>query len=175
MKAIVYQGPQQAEIVTDRPLPALRDEYILVKTVAIALNPTDWKHVEFGMGKEGCLIGVDFAGIVEEIGSKVKRQFEKGDRVCGFVHGCNQSNSEDGAFAEYIVAKGDIQIIIPDNMSFEEAATLGCGIHTVGRGLYHEHGLCLSPPSKPTEHAEPVLLYGGSTATGTLGIQFLKL
>jgi NADPH:quinone reductase-like Zn-dependent oxidoreductase len=43
---------------------------------------------------------------------------------------------EDGAFGEIITAKGDIQIHIPDNMSFEEAATLGVGISTVGQGLY---------------------------------------
>lgn len=39
-------------------------------------------------------------------------------------------NHEDGAFQDYIVAKGDIQIKIPDNLSFEEASTLGVGITT---------------------------------------------
>lgn len=36
-----------------------------------------------------------------------------------------------GAFGEYIVTKGDLQIKIPDNLSFGEAATLGVGISTV--------------------------------------------
>lgn len=36
-----------------------------------------------------------------------------------------------GAFGEYIVAKGDVQIKIPDNVSFKEAATLGVGVSTV--------------------------------------------
>lgn len=36
-----------------------------------------------------------------------------------------------GAFGEYIVTKGDLQIKIPDNVSFEEAATLGVGVSTV--------------------------------------------
>jgi len=174
MKAVVYQGPKQAVIVSDRAIPKLRDDYVLVKTVAIALNPTDWKHVEFGLAKEGCIVGVDYAGIVEEVGSKVTKPFKKGDRICGFTHGANASNIEDGAFAEYIVAKGDIQMKIPDNLSFEEAATLGCGVGTVGQGLYEDIGLHLSPPSKPVQDSETVLLYGGSTATGTLGIQFLK-
>lgn len=40
-----------------------------------------------------------------------------------------------GAFGEYAVAKGDLQIKIPDNLSFEEAATLGVGISTVVRPL----------------------------------------
>lgn len=36
-----------------------------------------------------------------------------------------------GAFGEYIAVKGDLQIKIPDNLSFEEASTLGIGITTV--------------------------------------------
>jgi NADPH:quinone reductase-like Zn-dependent oxidoreductase len=46
-----------------------------------------------------------------------------------FVTG-NEVNHEDGAFGEYITAKGDVQIKIPDNLSFEEASTLGVGITT---------------------------------------------
>jgi NADPH:quinone reductase-like Zn-dependent oxidoreductase len=75
-------------------------------------------------------IGCDYAGIVEEVGSKVTKPFKKGDRVCGFAHGGNEVNHEDGAFQNYIVAKGDVQIKIPENLSFEEAATLGVGITT---------------------------------------------
>lgn len=104
MKAIIYKDPQQALLV-DRPLPQLRDGYILIKTVAIALNPTDWKAVATTAGEDGCLIGVDFAGVVEDVGANVTKPFQKGDRVCGFANGANQLNKEDGAFAEYIVAK----------------------------------------------------------------------
>jgi NADPH:quinone reductase-like Zn-dependent oxidoreductase len=57
-------------------------------------------------------------------------------------------------------------------MSFEEAATLGVGITTVAQGLYQELGLPL-PPAKVKEPTT-VLIYGGSTATGTLAIQFAK-
>lgn len=42
----------------------------------------------------------------------------------------NEVNHEDGAFGETITAKGDVQIKIPDNLSFEEASTLGVGITT---------------------------------------------
>jgi NADPH:quinone reductase-like Zn-dependent oxidoreductase len=58
-------------------------------------------------------------------------------------------------------------------MSFEDAATLGVGITTVGQGLYQELGLPF-PPAKVQEPT-PVLIYGGSTATGTLAIQYAKL
>lgn len=93
--------------------------------------------------------------------------------MAGFVHGGNAVEKEDGAFAEYIVAKGDLQLRIPEGVSFEEAATLGVGITTIGQGLYQS--LKLSLPTESTRTPFPVLIYGGSTATGTLAIQFAKL
>lgn len=157
---------------TDHPIPSLRDDYIRVKTVAVALNPTDWKHIDF-LAPRGVIVGCDYAGIVEEVGPKVKKQFKKGDRICGFVHGCNSVQPEDGAFAEHIVAKGDVQMHIPDNLSFQQAATLGVGIITVGQGLYQS--LKIAWPTEPLKEPLPILIYAGSTATGTLAIQFAKL
>jgi NADPH:quinone reductase-like Zn-dependent oxidoreductase len=171
-KAIVVTAPKQESLVSDRSIPTLRDDYILVKTVAVALNPTDWKHIAY-LAPPGVLVGCDYAGIVEEVGKSVKKNFKKGDRVCGFVHGANAVQPEDGAFAEYIVAKGDVQIHIPGNLSFQEAATLGVGISTVGQGLYQSLKLAL--PTEPTKEPTQILIYGGSTATGTLAIQFAKL
>lgn len=49
--------------------------------------------------------GVDYAGIVEEIGSKVTNGLKKGDRVAGFAHGGNEVQHEDGAFSEIIVSE----------------------------------------------------------------------
>ena len=171
-RAIEIKGSRDAQLVADRRRPQLRDDYILVRTVAVALNPTDWKHVDF-IASPGALSGCDYAGVVEEVGSNVKKRFDKGDRVCGMCHGANHLQLEDGAFAEYIVAKGDMQMKIPAQMTFEEAATLGVGIVTVGLSLYHS--LRLPWPSRPAEEPFPVLIYGGSTATGTLAIQFAKL
>ncbi|KAJ5718379.1 hypothetical protein N7488_004025 [Penicillium malachiteum] len=171
-KAVIVTSPHQAGLVTDRAIPALRDDYILVKTEAVALNPTDWKHVAF-LSPPGVLVGCDYAGVVQEVGKDVKKPFKKGDRVCGFAHGGNAVQPEDGAFAEYVVAKGDVQMPIPDNLSFQQAATLGVGISTVGQALYQS--LKLAPPSEPLKTPEPILIYGGSTATGTLAIQFAKL
>lgn len=66
-------------------------------------------------------------------------------------------------------------IKIPSNLSDAEAATLGVGITTVGQSLYQS--LKLPLPTKPsTASPKPILLiYGGSTATGTLAIQYAKL
>lgn len=71
-----------------RPIPVaqLRDDYILVKTIAIALNPTDWTTLD-AVGDDGTIVGCDYAGIVEEVGKAVTKSFKKGDRVAGFAHG----------------------------------------------------------------------------------------
>lgn len=47
-------------------------------------------------------------GVIEEIGPKVRKDWKKGDRIASFVHGGNRTEPEDGCFAEYCVAKGDI-------------------------------------------------------------------
>lgn len=41
MKAIKVVEKGKAE-VQDVPIPKLRDDYVLVKVKAVALNPTDW-------------------------------------------------------------------------------------------------------------------------------------
>ncbi|KAK6859120.1 GroES-like protein [Apiospora arundinis] len=179
MKAIIVTAPGKAGLVHDRPKPAVRDGYMLVRTHAVALNPTDWKHAELTQ-KPGLLLGCDYAGVVEEIGAGVSKLFEKGDRVMGFVHGGNSTEPEDGAFAEYIVVKADIQARVPDGMTFEEAATFGVGITAVGQGLYQALGLPLPPVPDGADVINPqkrgpILIYGGSTASGVLGLQCAAL
>ena len=44
--AVIVQKPGEVQ-VQEASIPRLRDDYILVKTKAVALNPTDWKHVDF--------------------------------------------------------------------------------------------------------------------------------
>lgn len=88
-QAVKTIAPGRAEIV-DVPIPKLPEgDYILVKTTAVAINPTDWKHVE-AADKAGCVgiwVGCDYAGVVEEVGPGVSKDFKKGDRICGPVNG----------------------------------------------------------------------------------------
>lgn len=86
---------------------------------------------------------------------------------------CDSNDAERGAFGDYILVDPDIQLTVPDNVSFEEAATLGVGITTVGQGLYQF--LKLPLPTSPLPTPKPILILGGSTATGILGVQFAKL
>ncbi|KAL1861079.1 hypothetical protein Plec18170_001594 [Paecilomyces lecythidis] len=175
-KAIVVTSKGQAALKTDRPVPKARDDFIVVKTVAVALNPTDWKHIDF-IGPVDTIVGCDFAGIIEDIGPGVSahKGLKKGDKVYGVTHGGDAYNKENGAFAEHILAKANLANKIPDNLSFEDASTLALGLATVCHGLYMALGL--NRPEKPLSQAEkkPILIYGGSTATGSLGIQFAKL
>lgn len=91
----------------------------------------------------------------------------------------NDANPETGAFARYIISKGDLVVRIPDAVTWEEAATVGVALITVGLALYHFLPLPLpgidEKPIKESESAAPILIYGGSTATGTIAIQFAKL
>ncbi|RMZ90995.1 hypothetical protein DV736_g1773, partial [Chaetothyriales sp. CBS 134916] len=177
MKAIVLQGEQagpKVKLVTDRPPPKLRPDYVLVDVKAVALNPTDWKHVHYsGLNHAGHLSGCDFAGIVAEVGPSLSKAWKAGDRIAGLAHGGNELQAEDGAFAEQIVVKAGAQVRIPDTWSFEDAAGLGVAYVTVGQGLYQAMGL--NWPNDPVKESEWILIYGGSSGMGTVGTEFAKL
>ena len=61
---------------------------------------------------------------------------------------------------------------LPDNINDEEASTLGVGVSTVGQGVYQSLGLPLPGSGKA---GFDLLIYGGSTATGSLAIQYAVL
>jgi NADPH:quinone reductase-like Zn-dependent oxidoreductase len=85
-KAIIVLEDGHTAGIRDVPIPKPRDEWVLVKPTAVALNPTDWKHIDFIAADAGSRCGCDFAGTVLEVGSKVTK-FKKGDRISGMVHG----------------------------------------------------------------------------------------
>ena len=171
MKAVKIISPGKAEVVTDAVPPTPSPSDLLIKVVAVGLNPTDWKHIN---GGHPSTVGCDFAGIVEEVGSAVARPFKKGDRVWSSVHGSNKLKPGNGAFAEYLVSKSTLVMKIPDNTSFEDAAAGGVAILTVGQGMYQQWPE-MPWPDKPLKQSIPLLIWGGSSSTGAVGIQFAKL
>lgn len=172
--AIVALGPGQLAISHQEPVPNVQPGMVLVRTVAVALNPADAKMVDFSATK-GAINGYDFAGEVLAIGSAVDRDdLAVGDRVCGMVHGMNLLAPNNGAFAQYVGAQADFLLKIPDAMSFEEAASLGTGVTTAGLALFNSLKIPATPDS-PAEDPFFVLVYGASTATGTMALQLLKL
>ena len=82
---LIRQGTGRA-VLQSIPIPKVPDDYLLVKTVAVALNPTDWTTLD-AQGDNGTLVGCDYAGIVERVGKAVKRNWNIGDRIAGFGHG----------------------------------------------------------------------------------------
>lgn len=171
-RAVIHEAKDIAKLSNDVPLPKLSAKnWLLVKTKAVALNPTDWKAIA-SRPSPGSIAGCDYAGIVEEVGKDVT-DVKVGDRVAGFVRGGDPNDKSNGAFAEHIKVKAGCFAKIGDSLSFEDAATLGVGITTVGQGLFQSLGLPL-PPNKVQEPT-PILIYGASTATGTLAIQYAKL
>lgn len=85
-RALVHKAKGVFEVRNDVPIPKLRDNYLIVNTKAVALNPTDYKTVN-GKPSPGAIAGCDYAGVVEQVGSKAPTPVKVGDRVAGFVRG----------------------------------------------------------------------------------------
>jgi NADPH:quinone reductase-like Zn-dependent oxidoreductase len=172
MKAITILENHTAEI-QEHPVPALQETRVLVQVKVVAVNPTDYKAI-YQRGVAGSRSGCELVGIVQEVGSKVGKAYSPGDKIVGLVHGANAYNFEDGAFAEYANVKPDVSMKVPANLTSEEAVSIGVAITTVGQGLYKALGLPL-PLSGDKWQGEPILIWGGSTSTGVMGIQYAKL
>ena len=169
MKAIVgrcYGSPDVLDLENiEKPAPA--DNEVLVRVKAAAVNPLDWHYMRgspyimrligAGLGTPNDpRLGVDFAGTVEEVGSKVT-QFNVGDEVFG---GAN------GAFAEYVTIAEDRGIVLkPSNMSFEQAASVPIAAITALQGLRDIGQI------KP---GQKVLINGASGGVGTFAVQIAK-
>lgn len=170
------------EISSNVPLPSLQPDEILIKTAAVGLNPVDTKLVgEFVT--PGCIFGFDCAGIVVAVGSSdvhKARGISVGDRVCGSASGMNKLKPLGGAFAEHVVLPGSLTLKIPDSLHMEEAAALGTAVASAAMALFWS--LEIDPAlfgkgsdDKSGDEAPKVLVYGGSTCTGTMVIQLLRL
>lgn len=84
-KAVVVVELKKAA-VCEVLMPKVRDDWVLVRIKAVAINPTDWKHIAYGAADIGCRVGCDYAGIVEDVGKNVTN-FSRGDRITGWIHG----------------------------------------------------------------------------------------
>lgn len=133
-------------------------------------------------------MGCDFSGVVVDVGSAVAETMKPGTRVCGGVfpygNGDDSEGLRSGAFSQWLVTDARLLLRLPDSWNDTEGAALGgVGWGTVGLALSDPDALGLEGvPSRPvrvgdekTEAREPVLVYGGATATGTMACQLLKL
>ena len=139
MKALITQANNTAK-VQEVAVPTIDADEVLVKVVAIAQNPTDWKraclcpsHVFSHLyatvdvertGNAGTICGCDWSGYVVKLGENVT-SLAVGDHVAGFVQG--GTYEDRGGFAEYVKTSGDLAWKVPEGtLTHEEAATMGC-------------------------------------------------
>ena len=186
MKAVIIEGTEPV-LKDGIHVPLLEDEELLIKVIAAAGNPTDWKHIDFKFGPQGAILGCDVAGEIIALGPMVDaNKFAIGDSVYGFVHGASVRYPENGGFAEYCkldslsVFKTDLTLsdkdYIPEGVvkNFESAASLPISLETAGVVLnYHLANNLEWEPSKP-QHDFPLLIWGGATGVGQHLIQLAK-
>jgi NADPH:quinone reductase-like Zn-dependent oxidoreductase len=87
MKAVIIKEKGVAALA-DIKEQSMRPDYIKVKTVAVAVNPTDLHHTA-SIGRPGGILGCDLSGIVEEVGEECQSDVKKGDKVYGVCHCAN--------------------------------------------------------------------------------------
>jgi NADPH:quinone reductase-like Zn-dependent oxidoreductase len=168
MKAIVrtrYGSPDVLQLIAvEKPVP--NDNEVLVRVHAASVNALDW-HLMRGKpflartGGNGLRkpkdqrLGVDLAGRVETVGSKVT-QLQVGDDVFG---------TGVGAFADYACAREDAVVVKPATLTFEAAAAVPVAALTALQGL------------RDTGQIQPgqqVLIQGASGGVGTFAVQIAK-
>jgi NADPH:quinone reductase-like Zn-dependent oxidoreductase len=167
MKAIVqarYGSPDVLQL-KDVGKPVLRDDEVLVRVRAAAVNIGDWHllrgvpyamRVVTGPRKPRREIpGLDIAGQVESVGSNV-RQLQAGDEVFGWCK---------GAFAECASAAKNTLLPKPVNLTFEQAAAVGDSAFTA---------LAAVRDQGKVQPAHRVLINGASGGVGTFAVQIAK-
>lgn len=154
------------------PVPTIQPNQVLVKTAAVALNPSDHKLLDQST-TIGAISGSDFAGTVVKVGDEV-HNLKEGDRIFGAVFGANPADPSNGAFGSYLAATADLCLHMPTGMTFATASSLGMGIMTAAL-IFRALGLefQVRPEASPPSTKPYVLIHGGATATGTILTQLL--
>ncbi|KAI1121507.1 zinc-binding dehydrogenase [Nemania abortiva] len=174
-RAVVQDSAGLPTIVDNAAMPASRPNYILVKVVAVALNPSDNK-MGMAFPIPVAVIGMDFVGrVVEIMVPEEANGLAIGHLVCGATHGSNPGYPNNGSFAEYVRAPAGLVLRVPDGFPIPEAAALGLPLLTNSVALWGSMGIGVLPRQPITKTGAPVLVYGGSTATGTMAIQLLRI
>ena len=175
MKAYVYRrygGPDVVELA-DVQKPTPKDNEVLVKIHATTVTAGDWRvrtlNVPKGLGLLARLalgitrprqpiMGTELAGVIETAGKDVTR-FRPGDAVFAFPGG------KMGCHAQYRAVAEDGPIALkPENLSFEEAASLSFGGSTALHFLR----------KAAIKAGEKVLVIGASGGVGAALVQLAR-
>ena len=167
MKAVVIDQYGGIEVLKEREVsrPVINENQVLIEMHATSVNPIDWK-IRQGYRKDKIplqfpvILGGDAAGVIVEKGSKVS-SFDVGDRVFARPH-----TSAQGTYAEYVATEEDMLAKIPDNISFNEAASVPLATLTAWQ--------CLVDIGK-IKQGDQVLIHAGAGGVGTMAIQIAKI
>ena len=175
MKAMIYTKTGGLDVVKQQsvPIPILKDDQVLVKVKACALNIGDYQRFQTKNGKipvstyitnkmmgyVGKPLGAEISGIVIEAGKNVTH-VKEGDSVFGKTAG----TAPVGGIAEYAVMDADRVCLKPDNFSFEEASTISISFDTA-------LGAVRKAKIKPEQQ---VMIYGASGGVGLYAVQLAK-
>jgi tumor protein p53-inducible protein 3 len=163
MRAVVVREPGGIEqlALAEWPAPQPAPGELLVKVKAAGVNRAD---VLQRQGRyppppgASPLLGLEVAGVVEDVGAAPGRNGASvGDRVFGLLSG--------GGYAEYAVLPAAMAIPIPENLSFEEAATIPEAFLTAYQCLFWLGGL---------QAGRQVLIHAGASGVGTAAIQLVR-
>ena len=164
MKAFALAGFDSAAEVRNVPVPEVGPGEVRVRVRAASINGFD-AFVASGMAKGmmehrfPVIVGKDFAGVVDAVGSGVTR-FAPGDEVVGITP--SEEVLGRGTFAEYVVvpAEGDLQRK-PASLDFERGAALG---------LAALAALVSVDVTEPSE-GDVVLVVGATGGVGSYAVQ----
>jgi NADPH:quinone reductase len=132
-----FGDPSVLRIVS-LPIPSPGPGQVRVKVVAATVNPTDIAFRQEGrqLLPEGVeppyVAGMDLAGVIDEVGPDVSREWRRDDRVMAAVSPWVPGG---GAQAEYVLIAEDQLARVPDGIGLEAAATLPMNGMTVRTAL----------------------------------------
>nr|KJB33763.1 hypothetical protein B456_006G030000 [Gossypium raimondii] len=172
MKAWVYSEHGKPvdvlKLDSNYDVPQLKEDQVLIKVVAAALNPVDFKRM-LGMFIHSdsplpSVPGYDVAGVVLKVGSQV-RTLKEGDEVYGNINEKGLDRPKrSGTLAEYTVAEENLLALKPKNLGFIEAAAIPLAIGTAYEGLQ----------KTALSAGKSILVLGGAGGVGTMVIQLAK-
>lgn len=166
MKAIVIEayGSSDQLIEKEVPKPTIKDDQVLLELHATSINPIDWKLREGYLQEKlpfefPIILGWDAAGTIIDVGSHISN-FSIGDSVFA-----RPETTANGTYAEYTAIDEDLLAKMPENLSFEEAASVPLAGLTAWQCLVD---FCNVKPD------DKVLIHAGSGGVGSFAIQIAK-
>jgi NADPH2:quinone reductase len=159
-RRFVALDPSDQSISIQRgPVPEPGPGEVLIKVSAAGINRADLlqrKGLYPPPADASPIMGLEVAGEVQAVGADVDT-WKPGEGVCALTHG--------GGYADYSIAPVGQCLPIPTGMSMTDAAALPEALLTVWHNLYQRCKL---------QAGENVLIHGGASGIGTLGIAMCK-